>query len=172
MVLWKVGRCLRWCHEWSPHWVLNGWQHGEGLATVAPKSPPVALYDSGWAWRQQRYCVEDCHWKCEEKKSVLVVCTTRLTAEQKEDQVAACQNLIEVAHSNGDFFKKYCNWQRILVLGLLPSDETTIICMGWRKYATATESSIPQISSEDHVGDFLLLAGSHAQRICTRRTDC
>jgi hypothetical protein len=40
-----------------------------------------------------------------------------LTAEQEEDQVAACQNFIEMAHNNPDFFKKNRNWQRILVLG-------------------------------------------------------
>ena len=43
----------------------------------------------------------------------------------------------------------------------------TIICVGGRKFTTTKEISIPEVSSEDHVGDFLRLAGSHAQRICT-----
>ena len=31
---------------------------------------------------------------------------------------------------------------------------------------------IPEVLSEGHVGDFLQLAGSHAQGTCTGRTDC
>jgi hypothetical protein len=34
-----------------------------------------------------------------------------------------------------------------------------------------TETAIPEVSSEDHVGDFLRLAVSRAQRICTGRAD-
>jgi hypothetical protein len=36
----------------------------------------------------------------------------------------------------------------------------------------ATETSILEFLSEHQVGDFLRLAGSRAQRICTGRTDC
>ena len=32
----------------------------------------------------------------------------------------------------------------------------------------ATGTLIPEVSKEDCVSDFLILAGSHAQRICTR----
>ena len=39
--------------------------------------------------------------------------------------------------------------------------------MGWRRYFAATETLIPEVSNEDHIGDFLILAGTHAQRICT-----
>jgi hypothetical protein len=42
----------------------------------------------------------------------------------------------------------------------------TIICMSGRKFAATKETSIPEVLSEDHVGDFLRLAGSHTQRIC------
>jgi len=41
--------------------------------------------------------------------------------------------------------------------------------MGWRKYFATTETLIPEVSNEDRVGDFLILAGGHAQRICTGR---
>lgn len=64
------------------------------------------------------------------------------------------------------------NGRRIFVLSVPPSDETTIICMGWKKIAAATETSIPEDSCDDHVGDFLRLAGSRAQIICTGKTDC
>ena len=43
--------------------------------------------------------------------------------------------------------------------------------MGGRKFAAAKETSKPDVSSEDHFGDFLRLAGSQAQRIFTGRTD-
>jgi hypothetical protein len=58
-----------------------------------------------------------------------------------------------------------------LALCLWPSNETTITCVGWRKFAAATETLIPEVSSEEHVGD-IWQSGSHAQRICTRRADC
>ena len=54
-----------------------------------------------------------------------------------------------------------------MVLCLGPIDKMTIICMGGRKFAAAKETLIPEVSSEDHAGDFLRMAGSHAQRICT-----
>jgi hypothetical protein len=36
-----------------------------------------------------------------------------------------------------------------------------------KKFAAPKDTSIPEVSSEDHVGDFLRLAGSCAKRICT-----
>jgi len=37
--------------------------------------------------------------------------------------------------------------------------------MDWRKFTADTETSNPQFSSEDHVGDFLRLERNRAQRI-------
>jgi hypothetical protein len=39
------------------------------------------------------------------------------------------------------------------VLCSRPSNETTIICVGWKKFAAATETLIPEVSSEEHGGD-------------------
>jgi hypothetical protein len=31
--------------------------------------------------------------------------------------------------------------------------KSQVICMGWRKFAAATETLIPYVLSEEHVGD-------------------
>jgi hypothetical protein len=48
----------------------------------------------------------------------------------------------------------------------------TIICVGWRKLAAATGTSIPNISTEEYLDGFLHLVGSCAKRICNGRADC
>jgi len=104
-------------------------------------------------------------WK---KESLLALCTACIDCGTERYRLAACEDLIEKAVSDPDFFFKR-NWRLILVLCLRPSDETTVICMGWRKLIAATQTSIPEVSREDNVGYFLRLAGSRAQRIFYRK---
>ena len=72
-----------------PSWVLNRRQHQKGSAAVVSKLSPVTSNDSGWAWHQQGYCMEDCRWiSGRGRKLCACYVLHALTAEQ-EDWVAA-----------------------------------------------------------------------------------
>jgi hypothetical protein len=50
-------------------------QHQKGSASVAAKSSPVTLDDSGWAWHQRRHCTEDFRWRFAKKETLRALCT-------------------------------------------------------------------------------------------------
>ena len=58
-----------------PSWVLNRRQHQKGSAAVAAKLSPVISNDSGWAWHQQGYFTEDCHWRSWAGGTLCTLCT-------------------------------------------------------------------------------------------------
>lgn len=119
---------------------------------------------------QQGYCTKDWHWKSRKKVSLLMLCTTCIDCRTGAGLRCYLSRFYWDGWQWSWLFKRNCNWWRILALCLWPSNKTTI-CVGWRKFTAATETLIPEVSSEEHVGD-MWLAGSHAQRICTRRADC
>lgn len=75
------------------------------------------------------------------KKRVVFSCFVlhALTAEQEEDQVAACQGLVEIADSYPYYFKKNHN----LIFCIQLSDEMSVICICWKKFTVATETLTP-----------------------------
>jgi hypothetical protein len=92
-----------------------------------------------------------------------------LSAEQKENRVDACQDLIEMADGDSDLVKESRNGDGSWCFA---DDQRRYDnhSTGERKFVAAKQTSIPEVSNEDHVDLFLPLVVSHAPRMCTGRT--
>jgi len=101
-VSWRTERYSRWPQKWSP---LEFQKEGN-----IKKIQQLLLQNRHMSIRiivdQQCYCMEDCHWRSEKKKLCGCFVLHALTAEQEEEQVAECQDLIKMVDSDPNSFQK------------------------------------------------------------------
>jgi len=89
-----------------------------------------------------------------------------LTAEQKDQRIAACQDLIATVDSDPDFFKKIVTGDQTWCFAYNPTTKRQ--SAAWvRKTSMAEKIAISEVLCEDHAGDFLQMARRNPQRICS-----
>jgi len=78
-----------------------------------------------------------------------------LTPEQKERRISACQDLIAIADSDPDFFKKIVTGNEMWCFTYNPSTKRQSAAWVGETSLWLKKIAISEVSCEDHVGDFL-----------------